>query len=678
MLRAIVKKVLPTPMRRALRTMQSNLSPAPKIDVSSQFNFIPHAPFGESWTACGAPRKTINWVIPNVEIGGGGHLNIFRFIRNLEAIGWENRIVIPFGCTHSSERRLEKFIAEHYLPIAAKAYIGRDKMPPAWITMATEWRTAYTVRDFRTTAKKCYFVQDFEPLFFTPGSESAFAEQTYRFGLHGITAGNWLADKLRREYQMTTDWVGFAYDKDLYLRSARHHEGHQVFFYARPHTHRRGFELGILALTQLAQRIPKLRVLLAGGDATRYAFSFQHKHCGVVPVKSLSALYNQCDAALVLSFTNLSLLPLELFACGCPVVSNRGPNIEWLLNDSNAVLAEPTVESITDANRFVKMLWNSFAKPIGWPRRENSMPSWNALAMSNAKCLILGATGFIGMNLCMRLCAAGVPVRAFARTAPRGHNSLAGVQWLRGDFLNADDVRSALTGCNLVYHLVSTTIPATSNQSPYDDARENILGTLQVLDLMRETAVPRIVFVSTGGAIYGAQPKTPVPETAVTNPISAYGIGKLAIEKYLALYERLAGITYCVLRVANVYGEKQPRDRSQGAVGVFLAKAIRGETIDIWGDGEVIRDYVHVDDVTSALTRAAAYDGESQIFNIGSGKGHSLNQLLALMESQLGFPIARRYLPARSLDVPVSVLNISRARRTVTWMRSEAASLHAA
>lgn len=224
-------------------------------------------------------------------------------------------------------------------------------MPPAWFTFASSWETAYTVRNFQTTRQKCYFVQDFEPHFFAAGSHAALAEQTYRFGFLGITAGGWLAERLTREYGMRAEPIGFSYDKGRYLPLPRPVDAgpRRIFFYARPHTPRRGFELGMLVLADVVRRLPDVEVVLAGCDASFFHIPFKHVNAGVMALDDLPRLYSDCDVALVLSHTNLSLLPLELMACGCPVVSNRGANVEWLLNDTVAVLADADVQSLSDA-----------------------------------------------------------------------------------------------------------------------------------------------------------------------------------------------------------------------------------------------------------------------------------------------------------------------------------------
>lgn len=169
------------------------------------------------------------------------------------------------------------------------------------------------------------------------------------------------------------------------------------------------------------------------------------------------------------------------------------------------------------------------------------------------------------------------------------------------------------------------------------------------------------------GTVYGIPERIPVAEGHPTEPLVSYGIAKLAIEKYLNLYWYLHGLEYSVLRVANPYGERQRVDTAQGAVAVFLSKALAGDPIEIWGDGSVTRDYIYIEDVVDAFIMAMNHEGEPRVFNIGSGEGRSLNQLLTTIEDLLGRPVERRYLPPRKFDVPVNVLDISRARDVLGW-----------
>ena len=322
-----------------------------KKDVLEFYNFVrmPAAP--SSLGAYDAADSTINWVIPPFCKGSGGHLNIFRFISNLEKIGFACRIIIVCEPQPTSAAQAAKEIANWFFPLDASVHLGIEHAPPACYTVATEWRTAYWVRNFAATRHRCYFVQDFEPWFYPAGSEFIFAEETYRFGFVGITAGGWLKEKLASEYGMETHAVGFSYDKEIYHQMPRRAgiENKRVFFYARPPTARRAFELGLLVLDEVSKRIQNVEIVFAGWDISSYAIPFKHTNAGLLSLDALPDLYSQCDVALVLSLSNLSLLPLELMACGTPVVSNQAPWTEWLLNKHNARLAPTTVADLADA-----------------------------------------------------------------------------------------------------------------------------------------------------------------------------------------------------------------------------------------------------------------------------------------------------------------------------------------
>ncbi|UZN50269.1 glycosyltransferase family 4 protein [Cupriavidus cauae] len=321
-----------------------------KIDVLSFYSFVRQPVAAPISKPLGVAKNTVNWVIPPFGIGSGGHLNIFRFVRNLEELGYDCRIVIVGDPTPTSADFVAAQINKHFFPLKAQVYIGMENVPAAHISIATAWQTAYYVRAFPHTNYRCYFVQDFEPSFYAAGSESALAEESYRFGFVGLTAGGWLAEKLAREYGMTTHAIGFSYDRELYKPLPRRRpECRHVFFYARPPTQRRAFELGLLVLDEVVKRLPDVKVIFAGWDVSSYAIPFEHLNAGLVPVPELADLYSQCDAALVLSFSNLSLLPLELMACGTPVISNTGPWVEWMLNPENARLAPPTVDRLAAA-----------------------------------------------------------------------------------------------------------------------------------------------------------------------------------------------------------------------------------------------------------------------------------------------------------------------------------------
>jgi UDP-glucose 4-epimerase len=281
---------------------------------------------------------------------------------------------------------------------------------------------------------------------------------------------------------------------------------------------------------------------------------------------------------------------------------------------------------------------------------------------------VLGGGGFIGQHLCEALLAAGYQVRIFERPRLTKHELYSQLEWMDGDFTNETDLEEAVKDCHWVFHLISTTLPKTSNDNPLYDLESNVSATLRLLDLLRHSpSLKKLIYISSGGTVYGVPQHTPIPETHSTNPTSAYGIGKLAIEKYLELYRLLHGLNYGVVRLANPYGEYQRVHSSQGVIPVFMHKALNDEPIDIWGDGSVVRDYIYIGDVVTAMLKLMAYEDHERIFNIGSGAGTSVAEIVRLLEQLLERPVKHRFLPSRIFDVPVNVLDISRAKQLLAW-----------
>jgi UDP-glucose 4-epimerase len=297
------------------------------------------------------------------------------------------------------------------------------------------------------------------------------------------------------------------------------------------------------------------------------------------------------------------------------------------------------------------------------PAAQNSMSRSMSRSMS---CLVLGGGGFVGTNLCRRLVASGARVCAFGRSRSFTHE-LAGVEWHQGEFDDTAALASAIASCDVVFHLIQATMPHSANVDMAGDLRHSVIPTLALLDACRDANVKRIVFVSSGGTVYGAARTIPTPETAPTDPITAYAIGKLAIEKYLGLYEHLHGLDFRVLRVANPFGPFQLPAKAQGLVAMLLSRAINGQSTQIWGDGSVVRDYVFIDDVVDALQAAASDTSAERIFNIGSGRGRSVRDIVAAVEAELGAPVPIEWSAGRAIDVPVSVLSIERARNVRGW-----------
>ena len=287
------------------------------------------------------------------------------------------------------------------------------------------------------------------------------------------------------------------------------------------------------------------------------------------------------------------------------------------------------------------------------------------------KCVVLGGGGFIGSHLVDALLDEGHEVVVMDRPNLKRFRPFAPHEravWVEGDALNAHEWEAHAQGTDVVFHLVSTTLPQSSNGDPAYDVQSNLLRTLEMLDMLVKAGCRRVVFVSSGGTVYGVPSRMPIAEDHPTDPLCSYGIVKLAIEKYLELYRQLHGLEYRVLRVSNPYGERQRLGGGQGAATIFLDKASRRENIEIWGNGSVVRDYLHVSDVARAMVLAAAHDGAHRVFNIGSGQGVSLNELMDTIEGLLRRPVARTYAEGRRFDVPVSVLDVSRAAAELEWV----------
>ncbi len=286
------------------------------------------------------------------------------------------------------------------------------------------------------------------------------------------------------------------------------------------------------------------------------------------------------------------------------------------------------------------------------------------------RCLVLGGAGFIGSHIVDVLVAKKHQVRVFDLphlTLNNLRSSRDAIEMIEGDFDNENDIAKALDKVDVVVHLVCLTLPGPSNLNPIYDVEKNVISTLRLLNLAREHGIRKIVFASSGGTIYGVPQRIPIPETHQTNPICSYGITKLTIEKYLGLYHHLHDLEYTVLRLSNPYGERQRIDGLQGAVTVFLGNILLNKKITVWGDGLVERDYFHISELASLFVRVCEEETKSEIYNIGSGKSYSLNELLQVITRVTGESPSVEYTSAHKSDVLVNCLDISRAREEIGW-----------
>lgn len=294
------------------------------------------------------PPFTINIVTcPPTQVNGGS-ATLFYIVRHLERSGHRCRIYIYDPLSTQSLKEWRDITQKKFPPMKSQIYDYRDGMESCDAVMATTWQSAYPVFNFKTDARKFYFVQDFEPAFFPAGSLSALAENTYRFGFYGITAGRWLAEKLRQDYQMPSDFFDFGSGSDRYSYK-NVGPRHGIVFFARPTTERRGFELGVLTLELFAKDHPEFQIELVGADVRGWRLPFKFTSRGILSHEELDRLYNRCSAGLVLSLTNFSLMPLEMISAGCIPVVNDGPNNRMVSNNAFIEYAEPSPHSLARA-----------------------------------------------------------------------------------------------------------------------------------------------------------------------------------------------------------------------------------------------------------------------------------------------------------------------------------------
>ena len=280
--------------------------------------------------------------------------------------------------------------------------------------------------------------------------------------------------------------------------------------------------------------------------------------------------------------------------------------------------------------------------------------------------VVIGGTGFLGAVLADRLVRCGHDVVTYSRSPS---SALREARHVSGDIRDTQLLETALRRTDYVFHLASTGLPQTSNEDRRGDVVDNLAAGIGVLDACVRASVDLVVFPSTGGAVYGVSSERALTESAPTEPLSSYGITKLAFEKYLALYRRMFGLDYRVLRISNAYGENQPVDRPQGFIAVALERVRRREPLTIWGDGTAVRDYVHVTDVSAAFVSGLSplpADGP-RVFNIGSGVGRSLRDLIAIITGVTGQVPDVRWADPRICDVDRVVLCTRQAERYLGW-----------
>jgi UDP-glucose 4-epimerase len=289
--------------------------------------------------------------------------------------------------------------------------------------------------------------------------------------------------------------------------------------------------------------------------------------------------------------------------------------------------------------------------------------------MDKAVVGVFGAAGFLGRSLVHDLVSRGAQVRAVSRSfADWGPDLFPDVMRIAAELSDQTVMTAALSGVTHVVQLASDASPGFGNSQLVRDLETSVIPHIAFLDLCQKMGVRRVVFASSGGTIYGRPAQLPIPETHPTRPLNSYGLTKLVIESYIALYSETSGLDHVILRISNPFGPYQRFRKGQGLVPNVIAHLLDETPVPIYGDGMDQRDYVFIDDVCTAFQAALFHrDAVRQTLNIGSGTGSSVLDVLGIMESLLHRPIPRRSVQGRSTDVARSILDIGRAKVVLGW-----------
>lgn len=279
--------------------------------------------------------------------------------------------------------------------------------------------------------------------------------------------------------------------------------------------------------------------------------------------------------------------------------------------------------------------------------------------------LLVGGNGFLGRALAKALAADGHEVHILSRHAEPG--SREGIAFHRGSQDDSTVVPALLRICDTVVHLASTTTPGSSARHPMVEAQENLLPAARLAELMTQTPPRRLLFVSSGGSIYGNPVRIPVDETEHAQPLSYHAAGKLSLESLFSVFAHANEASLAIARPSNLYGPGQTLRHGFGLIRTLMERALRDESVEVWGDGKALRDYLFIDDAVAGCLSLIVGASARGVFNVGSGRGTSIREMIELVETVTDrrLPIVNRH--ARGTDVRAIVLNSSLLTETTGW-----------
>jgi UDP-glucose 4-epimerase len=285
-------------------------------------------------------------------------------------------------------------------------------------------------------------------------------------------------------------------------------------------------------------------------------------------------------------------------------------------------------------------------------------------------CCVIGGAGFIGSHLVELLVTRGRQVTVIDQETTPAQTLSEGVCYVSGDYGDRDFLRVVLEGKKEIIDLAYATVPKTSFESPVNDIISNLPASVNLFEVASSLEIHKLIVVSSGGVVYGLSNNLPIPETHPTNPISPYGITKLAVEKYAFMFHRISSLPVILVRPSNAYGERQKPFTGQGFVATAIASILKGREIMIYGNQGTIRDYIHAKDLVRGIVATLEHGTPGSCYNIGTGRGKSnLEVLDAILPfaRELGLEPRIKIIPAKAYDVPANVLDSTKLFNETGW-----------
>lgn len=284
--------------------------------------------------------------------------------------------------------------------------------------------------------------------------------------------------------------------------------------------------------------------------------------------------------------------------------------------------------------------------------------------MTQKKCLILGGNGFIGKNLVKHLSTMNYRVTSFDKILPE--DNIKCVNYIQGDFMSDISLQESIKGQDVIVHLISTITPRSPLVAQLEAYRTDVYQTVKILEYIKDTQA-KLIFASSGGTVYG-QPKTlPVSEEHATRPIVHYGMIKVIIENLIFMYNLMFGMKNIVLRLSNPYGPGQDYKHGVGIINALLKNYADNKPTTIWGDGTATKDYIYIDDLCEYIEKTIEYEGGTEVFNIGSGVGTSVNEIITIINKILREKLVEEYTAALNNDVKNIILDTKIAQRELRF-----------